>query len=392
MRISEKLAIATGALSFFISTLDTGIVNVALPALTHALRINAALGTWTISAYAAALSLLIMPFGRLADRYGVTRVSAAGFVLFGAFSAGCALAPAIGWLIAFRVLVGVAAAMLQSTAASFVTRYVDGNHRGSGFGTVSAILSLGAVMGPSLGGIIVAFTSWRWIFLAAVPFGLAGLATNHFLRNAKTVEAGETQTLRNPPRGAGRATPFVGAAAVGATFIAVFVAAPFELTRQAHLAAWQVGLVLLTTPLGAAIAARATGPLVQRGHGIAALLIGTVVAGVAPLGLLAIPATDVALFALLMFVFGLGSGTMQTPAIALSLAAFPASAQSTAGALQRFVQNITIAGGAALSGLLIDVVGPLSVWIFTAATALVTIAVVAGLTLKANQPAETLPV
>lgn len=391
MRLSERLAIATGALSFFVSTLDTGIVNVALPALTHALQISAGIAAWTIGAYATALAIMILPFGRLADRFGVTRVSATGFVLFAVFSIGCTFAPTIGWLIAFRALLGIAAAMLQATAASFVTRYIDSIHRGSAFGWVSAILSLGVVLGPSVGGLIVSFASWRWIFLVAVPFGLAGFATNYLLRKEATVETAAMQTQEGTLRGVGRMTPFVGAAALGATFISVFVAAPFELTRQTGLAAWQVGLVLLTTPLGAAISARATGRLVQQGNGITSLLAGTLVAGIAPFALLFTPATNVALFAALMFVFGLGSGAMQTPAIALSLAAFPANAQSTAGALQRFVQNLAIAGGAALSGLLIDTAGARSVWLLTVSVAVVTIVAVISLTGAATHAATKVP-
>jgi MFS family permease len=391
MRLSERLAIATGALSFFISTLDTGIVNVALPQLTHALQINATLAAWTISAYAIALAIMILPFGRIADRFGVTRVSAIGFVLFALFSIACALAPTIGWLIGFRALLGIAAAMLQGTASSFVTRYVDGAHRGSGFGWVSAILSLGAVTGPSLGGFIVAFASWRWIFLAAVPFGIAGLITNLLLHATPTTPAGEVAAQRNKPEGLGRITPFVAAAAVGATFISVFVAAPFELTRHAQLSAWQVGLVLLATPLGAMIAARATGPIVQRGYGVASLLIGTAVDTLAPLAMLLIPPTNLAFFTLAMFVFGVGNGAMQTPAIALALAAFPANAQSTAGALQRFVQNIAISAFAALSGLLIDVSGAQSVWVLTASTALLVIVVVSALTIGSTHAARKAP-
>ena len=103
MRFSERLAVATAALSFFISTLDTGVVNVALPQLTHVLHVNAALAAWTISAYALALSLTILPFGALADRLGVVRISAIGFVLFALFSIGCALAPSIGWLRLLRL-------------------------------------------------------------------------------------------------------------------------------------------------------------------------------------------------------------------------------------------------------------------------------------------------
>jgi MFS family permease len=392
MRSSERLAIAAAALSFFISTLDLGIVNVALPEITHSLHIGASVAAWTISAYSVALSVTILPFGRLGDRFGIVRMSVTGFVLFALFSIGCTLAPTIGLLIVFRALTGIAAAMLQGTAASFVSRYVQGSYRGHAFGWVSAVLSLGAMLGPSIGGFVVTFASWRWIFLAVVPFAIAGFVAAGMLRDAPSVAPREVEGSSERPRGIGRATPFVVAGALGATFIAVFVGSPFELTREGHLPAWEVGLVMLATPLGAAIAARLTGALVQRGLGVASMVGGLAVDGVAALALLATPATNLELFAPLLFVFGLGSGAMQTPAIALSLAAFPARQQSTAGALQRFVQNLTIAGSAALSGVFIDRLGTQSVWIFTASVAFATILIVATLTSVARRGKTTLAV
>jgi MFS family permease len=385
MRSSERLAIAAAAISFFISTLDLGIVNVALPQLTRSLHIGASLATWTVSAYAVALSVTILPFGRLGDRFGIVRVSVAGFALFALFSIGCTLAPTIGILITFRALTGIAAAMLQGTAASFVSRYVRGSRRGQAFGWVSAVLSLGAVLGPSIGGFVVTFASWRWIFLAVVPFAVAGLVAAGMLRDVPSVAQNDLEAAAERPKGIARAVPFVVAGALGATFIAVFVGSPFELTREAHLPAWEVGLIMLATPLGAAIAARLAGALVQRGLGVASMLAGLAVDGVAALALLATPATSLGLFAALLFAFGIGSGAMQTPAIALSLAAFPARQQSTAGALQRFVQNLTIAGSAALSGVFIDRGGTASVWIFTAGVAFGTILIVAALTSLARR-------
>jgi len=391
MRLSERLAVATAALSFFISTLDTGVVNVALPRLTQVLHVNAALAAWTISAYALALSFTILPFGALGDRFGVIRISAIGFALFALFSIGCALAPTIAWLIAFRALTGVAAAMLQATASSFLSRYVDSARRGSAFGWVSSVLSLGVVLGPSVGGLIVSFASWRWIFLAAVPFGIVGLVANWLLRDERALSAQDTQSVKERLRGVARIIPFAGAIALGAIFIAVFVGSPFELTQEAHLAAWQVGLVLLATSVGATVAARLAGALVQRGRGVATMLAGLAVSAAVACVLLRTPGTQVALFALLLLLFGFGTGSLQTPVIALSLAAFPASAQSRAGALQRFVQNLAIAGGAALCGLLIDRVGTSSIWIFTIGVCVVAIVTIAGLNYAATHAAMKAP-
>lgn len=263
------------------------------------MNVDAAVAAATISAYALALSLAILPFGALADRLGVVRISAAGFVLFTAFSIGCALAPSIDWLIALRALTGIAAAMLQATAASFVSRYVDGRRRGAAFGWVSSILSCGLILGPSAGGFIVSFVSWRWIFLAAVPFGIAGLVTNWRLRDEATLSARDTQSAVETPLGPARIAPFAGAVALGAIFIAVFVGSSFELTPL----------------ISASIAAKLSGIMVQRGLGLATMLGGRVACGAIPCALL---------------LFGVGTGSMQTPVIALSLAAFPAGAQSRA--------------------------------------------------------------
>jgi predicted MFS family arabinose efflux permease len=389
MRFSERLALATAALSFFISTLDTGVVNVALPQLTRVLHVNATLAAWTISAYALALSLTILPFGALADRLGVVRISGIGFVLFAVFSIGCALAPAIGWLIVFRALTGVAAAMLQATAASFVTRYVEPARRGSAFGWVSAVLSLGVALGPSVGGVIVSFTSWRWIFLAVAPFGVAGFVTNWLIRRERPLNAIDTRTEKETPRGTARIVPFAGAVALGLIFIAVFVGSAFELTREAHLSAWQVGLVLVAWPVASTIAARFAGTLLERGLGLAMMLSALALCGILACALLFTPPPQVALFTLLLFLFGFGTGTLQTPVIALSLAAFPPSAQSRAGALQRFVQNLAIAGGAALSGVLIDRAGTSSIWIFTIAVCVVAIAVIVALSYGSTRGATT---
>ncbi len=388
MRFFERLAVLVAALSFFISTLDTGVVNVALPQLTRALDVHAALAAWTISAYALALSLTILPFGALGDRIGVVRISAIGFVLFAIFSIGCALAPNLAWLIAFRALTGIAAAMLQATASSFVTRYVEQTSRGSAFGWVSAVLSLGVVLGPSVGGVVVSFASWRWIFIAAVPFGVVGFIANTMLHHVRALPTQSVQSTQMRLQGFQRLLPFVGAIALGITFIAVFVAVPFELTRQAHLAAWQVGLVLFATPIGASVAARLAGPLVQRGFGANLMIAGLALDGAAAVALFFTPATNVALFALLLLIFGVGSGALQTPVIALSLAAFPPNAQARAGAMQRFVQNLAISGSAALCGLLIDRAGSWSVWVLTVG---VSIAAAAALALLASPAATTAP-
>ncbi len=360
----ERLAIAVAAMSFFVSTLDTGIVNIALPNIADGLHVNAAMAATTVSSYAIALSVTILVFGWLADRVGTATVNTVGFVLFAAFSLGCTLSTNIHVLIVFRALTGVAAAMLQATAASFVTRYVSERFRTAAFGWVSAILSLGPVLGPSLGGIVVSFVSWRWIFPLVVPICILGAVVAFSLRNAAPIPATTNQHGKEQLSGSERAIPFVCAVALGATFITVFVAAPFELRAQAHLAPWAVGLVLLCTPLAASISARLASRWLAR-FALREMIGGLALCGLAAAALLVLPGNNVALFIVGLSAFGAGSGTLQTPTIALSLAAFPSDAQAFAGALQRLVQNVAIAIGAELAGAGIDRFGTWSVWVLT---------------------------
>jgi MFS family permease len=369
MHTTQRWATAAAALAFFISTLDTGITNVALPQLAHVFHTNASGAAWTIGAYAAALALAILPFGRIADRAGILPVCGVGFVLFGVFSIGCAAAPSMPLLIAFRAATGIAAAMLQATSAAFVTRYAERSARPHAFGTVSSVLSLGTVLGPSLGGTIVSIASWRWIFLAVLPFCAIGAICVARLRGANHVDDGVTQTEHIT--GAARAIPFLCAAGLGAAFIAIFCGAPFAL-QHAGFSPWSTGLLMLGAPIGSTLSAKLAGRALRAGRGARSLVLGPIVCAVVSLVLLVATPAHVAAFALLLFAWGLGSGTLQTPTIAFSLAAFDPQRQAQAAAFQRFVQNIAIAAGAQTTGTLIDHYGSAAAWIFATAVSSLT--------------------
>jgi MFS transporter, DHA2 family, methylenomycin A resistance protein len=141
----------------FMILLDVTIVNVALPSIQRELEVTAGNLVWTINAYVLPLASLILVGGTLGDRYGRKRVFALGFVLFTAFSAGCALSTSDGLLIAFRALQGAGAALLAPLSLSIL---VDA------FG-----------LGPVLGGALIEVFDWSAIFWVNVPIGFAGLLT-----------------------------------------------------------------------------------------------------------------------------------------------------------------------------------------------------------------------
>lgn len=112
-----------------LSTLDTGIINVALPSLERSFHTSASGITWAVSGYVLALSATIVIFGRLGDRIGLVRVFTGGLVGFALGSLLCGFAPSATGLIAARAPQGVGAAMLRATVIALVTTLVPRDRR-----------------------------------------------------------------------------------------------------------------------------------------------------------------------------------------------------------------------------------------------------------------------
>ncbi|MEY2517359.1 MAG: hypothetical protein QOJ89_4717, partial [bacterium] len=131
---------------------------------------------WTNAAYTVVLASLLMLGGSTADRLGRARVFKVGLALFTAASLACALAPGVGWLIAFRVLQGAAGAMLNPVAMSIIRNtFEDPRERAQAIGIWGATVGISMALGPVLGGVLVEL-SWRAVFLVNIPIGLAAIA------------------------------------------------------------------------------------------------------------------------------------------------------------------------------------------------------------------------
>jgi EmrB/QacA subfamily drug resistance transporter len=165
---------AAVGVSIFLATLDLSIVNVALPTLVRALRTDFPTVQWVILAYSLALATLLLSVGRLGDMLGKKPIFTAGFGVFVLGSFLCGLAPGVYWLIAFRVLQAVGATMLLALGAAILTEAFPPSERGRALGVSGAIVSIGIVVGPTIGGLLIDALSWRWIFMVNVPVGLVG--------------------------------------------------------------------------------------------------------------------------------------------------------------------------------------------------------------------------
>jgi EmrB/QacA subfamily drug resistance transporter len=190
---TERLTLLAAILGSAVATLDSSVVNIALPAIERDLGVGLAMQQWVSSAYLLALGSLILVGGSLGDILGVRRVFAWGVGLFGLLSLGCALAPTEGLLIAARALQGCAGALLVPSSLAVIVDVFPRERRGMAIGSWTAWGGIAAVIGPLAGGVILDNASWRWIFAVNVPVVLFTLAL--ILREVPQTAPGEPRRL-----------------------------------------------------------------------------------------------------------------------------------------------------------------------------------------------------
>src|SRR6201982_1783348 len=169
------------SLGFFMTLLDLTIVNIAIPNIID--KLNASLDDvlWVLNAYALVLAVLVITAGRLGDLIGPRTMFVAWIAVFTAASAACGLAPGAGWLIGFRAVQGLGAAMLMPQTLAIITMTFPPERRGAAFGIWGAVAGLATIAGPTLGGLLVTAFDWRWIFFVNLPFGAACLILTFFI-------------------------------------------------------------------------------------------------------------------------------------------------------------------------------------------------------------------
>jgi EmrB/QacA subfamily drug resistance transporter len=166
---------AAVGMGIFLSTIDGSIVNVALPTLVRELNTNFPTVQWVVLAYLLTLTTLMLSVGRLADMIGKKPIYTTGFAVFTIGSVLCGLAPTVGWLIGFRVLQAFGAAMILALGMAIITEAFPRSERGRALGISGAIVSIGIVVGPTLGGLLLQNFSWHWIFFVNLPVGIIGI-------------------------------------------------------------------------------------------------------------------------------------------------------------------------------------------------------------------------
>ena len=169
MTVRQRWVLALTSAASLMILLDALVVTTALHAVALDLHASIADLEWTVNAYTLPFAVLLMAGAALGERYGRRRVLAAGLALFGAASAGCALAPGLGWLIASRAIQGAGAAAVAPTALSVLSAAFGPAQRPRVLGLFASITGLATLGGPLVGGAIVQYLTWQWIFWINVP-------------------------------------------------------------------------------------------------------------------------------------------------------------------------------------------------------------------------------
>jgi EmrB/QacA subfamily drug resistance transporter len=160
---------------FFMIMLDTTIVNVAIPAMSAGLNTTLDQILWVLNSYILVYAVLLITAGRLGDLYGQRTLFAIGLAIFTVASGLCGFAQDANQLIVARILQGVGGALLTPQTLAILTSLFPPERRGAAFGIWAGVAGLATLAGPTLGGAIVTYIDWRWIFFVNVPIGIAAL-------------------------------------------------------------------------------------------------------------------------------------------------------------------------------------------------------------------------
>ena len=169
----------TGLIAFSIpillASLSTSIVNISIPTLVSDFQQSLNWVQWVIVVYLISMMSSSVIIGQYLDQHDRGRILIGGIVLFMLSALCCAFAPSIGWLIFYRILQGVAAAMMLSSAMLLLISYQSDPNSAQAMGWVGSLSAVGTALGPTLGGALISVAGWPAIFWMNIPIGIVAL-------------------------------------------------------------------------------------------------------------------------------------------------------------------------------------------------------------------------
>lgn len=356
----SRWLVASVALNGLLAPLNSTMLLVALPDISHGLRVDAATTNLVVTAYLATMALSLAVGGRLGDRFGRRRVIFVGLAAHGLSSLVGFVAPSFWVLVLARVGMAASSSIVFPAGAALLREFVGAERRGRAFGTVSAVATLAAAVGPLIGGALVLLDGWRTIFVANLPVVAgAGLLAWWALPRTAAAAAAERRLvlrldlLRIRPFAAAGAAIALSNLAMYTTLLAIPVVTAAQSglgseTRGALLSALSAGSVACA-PLGGRIADRSG----RRLPTVAGMLIATGGLGFAAVLGASLPVLA-AMLALTGVGLGLSSAGMQTAAVE----AVPPEDTGSAAGLYSTFRYLGGVAGTGVSAFVFAWVGP----------------------------------
>ena len=398
----------------FMSCLDASIVNVALPDMTQKLHVDTSSISWVITIYLIVIVAFIIFFGKLSDLTGKSWVFRMGMLLFIFGSLGCGLANSLPLLLAARVVQAVGAAASMSTNQGIIAKVFPQGERGRALGISGASVALGNMAGPVVGGFIVSFLSWHYIFLINIPIGIVFVALglkflprdSEKLHDKKALDipgfisfapamilifssisyigvAGDVNFWTLTALGLGLAL-FIGfifwerivekpmldlsifkdrlfslsilcaflcfAGMLGTTFLL-----PFYIQNLLGLSPHVCGLILMASPLVLVVVAPLSGHTSDKIGSEMLTFIGLAImgAGLAAMGIFYNKGTTVWLIVVIIGLTSLGNGMFQSPNTSLIMSHVGRDKLGVAGSVNGLVRNTGMAAGVTVAAILL---------------------------------------
>lgn len=183
-------SLAAVGLFTFMSTLDGSIVNIALPTISEDLGVPMNQTEWVVSVYLMAICVFLLFFGKVGDSIGKIKVFKIGTIVFIIGSFLCGIPGSLTLLLVARVIQAIGASMTMATNTGIITELFPATERGRALGLIGSFVSLGAIAGPGIGGVILSHFAWSYIFWINVPVGIITLIFGWYFLPKEEVKSG----------------------------------------------------------------------------------------------------------------------------------------------------------------------------------------------------------
>ncbi len=180
------------AFGVFLATIDSSIVNISLPTFEKELNASFAAVQWVVLSYLLTITVLLLGIGRLADMVGKKKLYISGFMIFMIGSFLCGISARVEYLILFRVVQAIGGAFLMALGPALLAASFPPEQRGQALGFNGLAVSMGIILGPTLGGVILSHWGWHWIFFVNIPMGIIAVVIAYQSLPMDNTRHGET--------------------------------------------------------------------------------------------------------------------------------------------------------------------------------------------------------